>query len=231
MLLLGCGGLLLGMQGCSTTTERISDEHARHVAVVGKDDKADPVEAPFRLPADAGGKLLGEALPPRGHPGRLDNPIRPLPPDLPRPRLREPVASLPAVIPDSPHLPALVKRPPARPELVQPEALEESFLEPEVPRRPSFVTEKRIHVPSEDVALPPPLPVLAQPVSDRVSLDDATMDVSTAAALSAAMPVRSTPAPYQRMTLPDPFENRLPLTLTVPVEPSVPQSDTTRPAK
>jgi hypothetical protein len=125
----------------------------------------------------------------------------------------------------------VVKRSPVRPELVQPEALEESFLEPEVPRRPSFVTGKRTSVPSEDVALPPPLPLLAQRVPDRVSLEDATMEVSTRAALSAALPVRSMPAPYQRVTVPDPYENRIPLTLNVPAEVSPPQADATRPGR
>jgi hypothetical protein len=128
-------------------------------------------------------------------------------------------------------LPAVVKRTPVRPELVQPETLDESFQDPEVPSRPSFVTDKRIHVPSEDAALPPPLPVLGLTMPDRVSLEDATMEVSTSAALSAAMPVRQTPAPYQRMTVPDPYENRLPLTLSVPAEVSSPAADTTRPGK
>jgi hypothetical protein len=231
LLLLGCGGMLLGIQGCWTSKEKLSTPDARQVALIAEEERAAAVDAPFRLPADATGKLLGKVLAPAARPGRLDNPARAAPAPVPPPRLTEPVAPLPEVTPDPPRLPAIVKRSPIRPEFVQPEALEELFVEPEVPRRPSFVTGKRTQVPSDDGALAPPLPVLAQPVPDRVSLEDATMDVSTAGALSAALPVRSTPAPYQRMTIPDPYENRQPLTLSVPAELSQPEADTARPGK
>jgi hypothetical protein len=231
LMLLGCGGLLLGIQGCSTSTQKLTEGNARSVAVVSKEEKTDAVGAPFQLSADQVGKLLGQVLPPSAHPGRLDNSTPPAPPRLPLPRLMEPDTPLPTVTPELPRLRAGVKRPPVRPELVQSEALEEMFLEPEVPRRPSFVASKRTHVPSQDVALPPALPVLAQRMPDRVSLEDATMEVSTAAALSAALPVRSRPAPHQRMTVPDPYENRLPLTLSVPAEPALPEADVTRPGK
>ncbi len=230
LCLLGCAGLLLGMQGCSASSERISVDNARRVDLAPAEEKAAPAaEAPFRLPNDAVGKLLGKVVSPEAHPGRLDNPSRETPRDVSQPRLTEPAAPLPAMKPDSPRPPALAKRAPVRPELVHPEVLEESIAEPEVPGRPSFATDKRVQVPSEDVALPPPLPVLAQPVPDRVPLDDATMEASTTAALSAAMPARSKPAPYQRMRVPDPYENRLPLTLSVPAEMSPPQADTRRP--
>jgi hypothetical protein len=231
LFLLGCAGLLLGMQGCSTSSERVSVDNARRVALAPSKEKAAAVEAPFRLPSDAAGKLLGQVLAPAGHPGRLENPNRGTPPDRTQARLKEPAVPPPPMTPDPPRPLALVKRTSVRPELVHTEALEESFSEPDVPSRPSFATGKRIQVRSEDVGLPPPLPVLAQPVPDRVPLDDATMEASTIAALSAALPVQNKPAPYQRMQVPDPYENRLPLTLSVPAESSPPQADATRPGK
>jgi hypothetical protein len=64
-----------------------------------------------------------------------------------------------------------------------------------------------VRVSSTDVNLLPPLPLLANPGSDRASLEDPTADDSLKSALSAAPPIRSNPAPFQRLNLPDPFEN------------------------
>ena len=80
-----------------------------------------------------------------------------------------------------------------------------------------------------DVNQPPPLPILAQPTADRASLDDPTVDASTVAALAAAMPQRTKPVPYVRVTLPDPFDNRRPLTLTAPAEDDRPRTGTVHP--
>ncbi len=233
LLLLGCAGLLLGIQGCfnRTTTIEIGGESGEsEVALVGKEKPALPA-APFRLPADPNGMLLGRVLPPTARPGALADPARPAPSVVPPPSLAEPNLDLPTVTPDLPRLPEVVKRSPTRPEFVQEEALEEAFHEPPLPSRPAFVTGERTRIPSVSAALPPPLPILAQPVPDRVSLEDATMEVSSAAALTAAMPNRTTLAPYQRMTVPEPFENRQPLTMSVPAEVMSPQVDTTRPGK
>jgi hypothetical protein len=232
-LLLGCAGLLLGMQGCSNRTATIAigdDSGPRDVAVQGK-EKPTGADVPFRLPADQAGTLLARVLPPTARPGALANPTRSAPPVVPSPRLAEPGLDLPAVTPDLPRLPEVVKRVPSGPEFVQQEALEDSFLLPELPARPAFAIGERTRISSPDASVPPPLPVLAQPVLDRVSLDDATMEVSTAAVLSTAMPERSTPAPYQRMTVPEPFENRDPLTLSMPAEVTVPEVEGPRPPK
>jgi hypothetical protein len=231
VLLLGCGGMLLGIEGCTTSTAKLGDGDTRHAILVPNEDKQEGTGAPFKLPSDLAGKLLTRVLPPSARPGRLDNPDRPSPPALPSPRLTEPTATLPSVSSDTPRLRDMVKRSPMLPELVQPESLDESFDPPQVPGRHSFAIGKLAHVPSDDVAMPPPMPVLAQPVPDRVSLDDVTTEVSTAAVLAAPLPVRTTPAPYQRMIVPEPFENRLPLTLEVPAELTVPESHSTRPTK
>jgi hypothetical protein len=49
---------------------------------------------------------------------------------------------------------------------------------------------------------------VGQPVSDRASLDDPTDDASSAAALSASIPARTTKAPFLKLTLPDPYDRR-----------------------
>jgi hypothetical protein len=60
-----------------------------------------------------------------------------------------------------------------------------------------------------DVNRAPPLaPLTPQPTPDRASLDDATADASSAAAVAAPLPQRLRPAPFLKMNLPDPFENR-----------------------
>jgi hypothetical protein len=84
----------------------------------------------------------------------------------------------------------------------------------------------RAREPSPDVNVPVALPILAQPVPDRASLDDPTGDGSTAAALAATLPQRVIPAPFLRLTLPDPFEFRRPLTLAAPVETADPRTST-----
>jgi hypothetical protein len=56
---------------------------------------------------------------------------------------------------------------------------------------------------------PIPLPILAQPVSSRAPLDDATAEASRNAALATSPPARSTPAPFLKIDLPNPFENWL----------------------
>jgi hypothetical protein len=67
---------------------------------------------------------------------------------------------------------------------------------------------RRIRAASPDVNQPIPLPILAQPVSDRAPLDDPTADASTAAATSAPIPPRTRKAPFVKRTLPDPYDNR-----------------------
>lgn len=66
----------------------------------------------------------------------------------------------------------------------------------------------RIRAPSPDVNQFIPLPILAQPISDRASLDDPTRDASTAAATAAPIPSRTRKAPFVKRTLPDPYDHR-----------------------
>ncbi len=81
-------------------------------------------------------------------------------------------------------------------------------IDPLPPQVQSFLAGERTHTPSADVNRPLPLPLLAQPVIDRASLEDTTGEASVAAALARIPPSRTTPAPFLRLTLPDPFEHR-----------------------
>jgi hypothetical protein len=89
----------------------------------------------------------------------------------------------------------------------------------------------RIHVPSMDVNKPMPVPILAKPLPDRASVDDITSDASNAAAVSATMPERTKPAPFQKVTLPDPFENRKPVAPAVTTSEQVPNSTPSLPKR
>jgi hypothetical protein len=227
MLLLGCASLLLGMEGCSqrTLSLDVGEESSAKERAAGKSSKGGAEkESPFRLPADAAGVLLATEVAPRAHPRPLRTSTRPGRPDVPMPRFAEVRLPLPTAPADLVRLPSPVRKALARPEFVQEEALEESFLEPVLPQKPRFMTSRPLRVPSEDAALPPPLPLMAQQVPDRVSLEDATMEASTAAVLSAAPRPRQRPAPYQRMSVPEPYEHRRPLTLLVPPERTTPQT-------
>ncbi len=66
---------------------------------------------------------------------------------------------------------------------------------------------------AEDSSKPIALPVLARPVPERAALEDPTRDASAAAAVAAPIPQRTRPLPFQRLSVPDPFENRGPVQL------------------
>jgi hypothetical protein len=82
-------------------------------------------------------------------------------------------------------------------------------LEPIMPQARILPAGDRVRLPSVDARQPLPLPILAHPIIDRAPLDDVTSDASQAAALAAPPPVRTAPAPFIKMNLPNPFENRL----------------------
>jgi hypothetical protein len=82
----------------------------------------------------------------------------------------------------------------------------------------------RINVPSADVQKPAPLPVLAKPSPDRASLDDPTVEASNAATPSGTVPARTKPAPFVKMSQPDPFENRKPVAPPVTLTEDVPNT-------
>ncbi|HTU92618.1 MAG TPA: hypothetical protein VMF69_21230 [Gemmataceae bacterium] len=173
--------------------------------------------AGFTFPEDAGGLLLAKVLLPKDAetmqqkrtqpPQRSPSSVFLNPPTLPLPPSR---AALP-------HWPDERKRAPLRPRLIDDETLVVLAAAPPLPQAPALPDKGRIRVPSPDVNQPIPLPSLAQQASNRASLDDPTMSVSTAAALAAPIPLRTNKAPFLKRTLPDPYDHRR-LEMPVPEE-------------
>ncbi len=91
----------------------------------------------------------------------------------------------------------------------------------------------RLRVPSVDANVVPPLPFLAKPIVDRASLTDATEEMSAKVAVGAPMPRRTTPAPFVKIDLPDPFENRKAMRIPVnfPPESTEPMAGPLKPLK
>jgi hypothetical protein len=220
--------VLGGAVGCSSSAPAIDlsepeDGIKEKEKATAQEEKAG---APFRLPGDVKGKLLAKVLPPTTPPTLLRNPKPPAPPPGPRMPLRLPETTLSRATPEVMRLPLAAGKGLARPDFLLEETLDDSFATPIVPKIPSFATGRRSQVGSEDVAIPPMLPLMATPLSARVSLDDPTQDASTAVVLSANLPARSRPVPFVRLTRPEPYENKIPLTLLVPEDRATPQTAT-----
>jgi len=219
LLLLGSMVLPASLSGCRRSMSVAGEDRPatdREVVRAQASDKAEPAKEEardqegFRFPADGGGVLLARELPPALERSVL-NERHPAPKRKPAPSLEAPAVPLPPAIILMPKAPLEAKRPPLQPRLVVEESLSSRPV-PVLPQAQTLATGKRIQLPSVDIDLPPPLPLLTpHPLAERASLDDATSDVSTGAALAATLPQRSTPVPFQRLTIPDPYENRRPV--------------------
>jgi hypothetical protein len=82
------------------------------------------------------------------------------------------------------------------------------FADPQLPVVVKLEGAALVKWPMPDPKQPTPLPILAQQRPDRAPLIDPTADASIDAALSGITPGRDNPAPFLRVNLPDPFENR-----------------------
>jgi hypothetical protein len=233
MLLIGC--LLVGESGCGQRTPAVSDEATGHSAVTTHHSPltAHQPDETFPFPADRGGRLLAENLRPsdqippltdekRIGPKRQSGPTKLENPDVPLPVV--------AVSPPASILFQQVKGKPVRPHLLQEEApLSRARIDIPVFGMVKLPAGPKYAWPSPDVNQPTPLPTLARPVVDRASLDDPSGNVSQAEALASRVPDRTTPAPFLRLSLPDPFEHRNTVRLrTPPPEISLP-TNTPRP--
>jgi hypothetical protein len=124
--------------------------------------------------------------------------------------------------PDSGELPRAPVSSSAKP--VQPHALPEeapltsSQASPILPQRPRLPAGPLVRLPGPDITKPVPLPILATGVTDRAPLTDPSGDASLAAALARPIPIRTTPAPFVPLNVPDPFENRRVAQLSPPPE-------------
>jgi hypothetical protein len=216
--LLLSGALLSALAGCGQPSAPAQvqkpDESAPIVAARGQADGArdDPKKEEsgegFRFPDDKGGQMLAKVLPPEDRgPAATEN-LAPAPKRLPGAAgLEHPSVPLGPNQGQVPRLPAGRKGPPLRPRPL-PDELPLSGARPEPPQEPQLPAGDRVRLPGPDINQPAPLPVLATPAPDRSPSDDPTGDFSIATVQGTAMPARTTPAPFAKVSLPDPFENR-----------------------
>ncbi len=186
----------------------------------------------FDFPNDRGGKLLADLLAPSAK-------AEPLPSDLPAKPLRFPTPHslertdlpLPPSEAELPRKHSSEKLRPTRPRSVPEEQpLSEYRSDPTLPQHVLLPAGERAREWSPEINEPIPLPILAQKQSETPSADDATSEVSLAAALATVPPPRTTPAPLLRLTLPEPFEFRKAVRLRAePAESPVPIAATPRP--
>ena len=88
----------------------------------------------------------------------------------------------------------------------------------QAPSRPTFPIAAGITTRSRDVRIPPALPTLGRPFTERASLDDPTTDFAHATITTPPLKLPNSPAPFLKVTIPDPFE------LAEQIKPKVPQS-------
>ena len=160
----------------------------------------------FRFPEDKGGQLLSRLLaPPETLPLVKPQPRpRPSPKAVEQPTLPLPqLVTLPSVLADQPR-----RTVPPQGLLTPEQALDGPDAPLPLPETLQFAVSDRPRLPSVDVEKPVGLAVMAQPLPDRGALADPTLPASRVAVLAAPLPERTTPAPFLRLTLPDPFEHR-----------------------
>jgi hypothetical protein len=189
-------------------THAQADEIANKKLVArGKAEESKVV--PFMFPEDAGGVLLAKILPPKDAPTtrleqRQPTPRRALVSSFAAP----PVLPLPSSHAPMPRLPSETRRGSLRPSLALEETLDNRPDTPILPQAPTLPQRARVRVASIDVNEPIPLPILATAISERAPLDDPTLDASTAAAIAAPIPPRTSKAPFLKLTLTDPYDHR-----------------------
>ena len=172
----------------------------------------------FRFPKDKGGQLLSRLLaPPEKLPQvKLQPRPRHSPKAVEQPTpLLPPLEALPGVLADRPR-----RKFPPQPLLTPQQPLDDLTASAPLPETVQFPVSDRVRLPSVDVDRPPGLAVMAQPLPDREALVDPTLAASRLAVLAAPLPARTTPAPFLRLTLPDPFEHRNAIRLRKPLRPA-----------
>jgi hypothetical protein len=215
-------GLVLAVLGCSRSTVVVAPENASHAEESPASAGKPSAETPFAFPEDAGGVLLAKVLPPKQPTAsRLDRAEPPKYPSASR-QMKPPTLPLPPNQAAMPRLPSAIKPASLRPHLVLDETPSGLLDSPVLPSLLSLPEGVRVRVSSVDVNQPIPLPILAQPVSDRASLDDPTADASTSSALAAPIPSRTAKAPFLKLTLPDPYDRRRAEATPTPAEQTEP---------
>jgi hypothetical protein len=162
----------------------------------------------FPFPDDAGGKALAKALTPGAPP-----PMPAAAPTAPKERKLPPFLDAPAPpLPDAAGSPPRLGLPPikeARPvPLADRVPLDLGGVVPDLPARPEIATGPLTRTEGRDVSKPAELPILSpKPVADRAPLADPTAEFTAASVISPSLPLRTDPAGFVRINLPDPFEH------------------------
>jgi hypothetical protein len=219
VLVLALVGISIGICGCKPSRNAALEVKAVAAAnpepapaepVPSPDDPApqqpQPPVTPFAFPEDWGGKLLERTLPPSMalHSAR-EGARGPLPRKVPVFIEQPEVTLAPAPL----SLPALATaaRKPLRPwPLTDTFPFQANQDEPQIPDRPRLASGVPSSQRAPNVNEPPPLPTLAKPVTGRASFEDPTADFSNEQAIARELPLRTKPAPFQRVDLPEPFE-------------------------
>jgi hypothetical protein len=159
----------------------------------------------FEYPSDLGGKMVVHVVappPPKFPTERLGAdpkprivPVRMIDPD-PVSRADTSLPPIPVPKPNE-----VLPTPPA--ERVP---LDLGALADAVPGKPTFPIAAGITTRARDVNLPPPLPILGRPYSERVSLEDPTIEFAHGAITVPPVKVTMPPAGFVKVTVPDPFE-------------------------
>lgn len=218
------GCFLAALAGCARSSVAVNNAAAPAEAEKKADAAPAPAAAtgePFKFPDDRGGKMLGELLAPSAQSApeaRLQP--RPLPPPA---SVGQPEVPLQPTLAELARPPLVQKTPPPKPHTPAEDLPLVAYRgEPVGPNRVTFSAGAPVSIASPDVAQPTRLPYLGQPGVDRVPVEDPTVDESLKAALAGEIPVRATPAPFDRRSVPDPFENAQTIRLKTP-----PAEDTT----
>jgi hypothetical protein len=161
----------------------------------------------FPFPADKAGRLVAETLKPRedhftpdaGKPKAQSARNAVETPELPLPQFDG------QMIPISPAV--VVARPRPLP-LADGTPLAHEQPDRRLPQPVKLAAGALVRLPAPDGEQPPELPILARPQADRGPTDDPTAETSQSAALAAPIPVRTNQTPFERLTVPDPFEHR-----------------------
>jgi hypothetical protein len=221
ILLLSCGVLLLSgcrRAGTLSPPDAAPDPLLGVKTAAAAEKPASPADAEgFHFPEDRGGQLLSKLLEPSTKEPR-ENAVSGPRMLSPSTAVEKPALPMPAGEPNAPRRPE-----PKHPAVAAPGPLAEAIPlvghrgTPRPPEALNLAAGPLARLPLVDVNRPLPLPPLGQPVPDRAPLDDPTTDASQAAAFAAVMPERTSPSPFTRLALPDPFENRQTVQLRVPL--------------
>ncbi len=219
--LLLVGGVLVVSIGCTRSSAVFSAVPAPVTVAVrtqADDAAAEPPKKDepakdsdgFRFPEDRGGQLLGKVLLPSEKTSSPPDAVTPGPRRIAgSPTLELPSVPLTPSRLDVPRLPSVKKESLPRLRPLPDEAPLSTFsTDPQPPQTQVLPAGERTRVPGPDPNQPAALPVFAQPVPERASLDDPGAEFSATIVQSATVPFRSTTAPFVRQNLPDPFENR-----------------------